>query len=61
MYQDKELFDFSDYPSDSPFHDATNKKGIGKFKDETAFQPIAITEFVGLRAKMYSSGCMSGF
>ena len=52
LYQDKELFDFSDYPTDCAFHDSTNKKVIGKMKDETAFVPI--TEFVGLRSKMYS-------
>ena len=52
MFQHKELFDFSDYPTDCPFHDPTNKKVIGKFKDETASVPIV--EFVGLRSKMYS-------
>ena len=52
LYQHKELFDFSDYPTDCAFHDSTNKKIIGKMKDETAFIPI--TEFVGLRSKMYS-------
>ena len=52
IYNDKPLFDLSDYPKDSPFYDAENKKVIGKFKDETAMKPIV--EFVGLRAKMYS-------
>ena len=52
MYDDKQLFDFSDYPADCSFHDVSNKKVIGKFKDETSFTPI--TEFVGLRSKMYS-------
>ena len=37
---------------DSKFYDQTNKKVIGKYKDETAFIPI--TEFCGLRSKMYS-------
>lgn len=39
-------------PENSPFYDKTNKKVIGKFKDETADQ--IITEFVGLRSKMHS-------
>ena len=56
VYQDfwnkKEMFDNSDYPSNHQFFDATNKKVIGKFKDEAAGIPI--TEFVGLRSKMYS-------
>ena len=56
VYQDfwnkKEMFDNSDYPSNHQFYDSTNKKVIGKFKDEAAGIPI--TEFVGLRSKMYS-------
>jgi len=51
MYDNKELFDFSDYTI-SKFNDNTNKKVIGKFKDETLGKPIK--EFVGLRAKCYS-------
>ena len=52
MYENKEFFDFSDYPEDSQFYNKDNKKVIGKFKDETSFDPIK--EFVGLKAKMYS-------
>ena len=52
FWKDKHLFDNSDYPKDSPFFDSTNKKVIGKFKDEAAGIPIV--EFVGLRSKMYS-------
>ena len=52
FFNDKEKFDFSDYPENSIFHDNTNKKIIGKFKDESCFIPI--TEFVGLRSKMYA-------
>ena len=33
---DRELFDNSDYPSNSEFYFSENKKVIGKFKDETA-------------------------
>ena len=52
FWKDKEMFDNSDYDENSLFHDKTNKKVIGKFKDEAAGIPI--TEFVGLRSKMYS-------
>ena len=49
---DKDKFDNSDYPEGSPYFDKTNKKVIGKFKDEAAGVPIC--EFVGLRSKMHS-------
>ena len=52
FYSDKDLFDNSDYPESSKFHYLDNKKVIGKFKDEAAGDPI--TEFVGLKSKMYS-------
>ena len=52
FWDDKEKFDNSDYPEDSPYYDKTNKKVIGKFKDEAGGVPIV--EFVGLRSKMYS-------
>ena len=34
FYEDKGLFDFSDYPQDSKFFDPANKIVIGKMKDE---------------------------
>ena len=52
FYQDKNLFDFSDYPLNSKFFDSVNKKFIGKMKDE--FKGRIISEFVGLKSKMYS-------
>ena len=52
FWNDKDRFDNSDYSENSPYFDKTNKKVIGKFKDEAAGIPI--TEFVGLRSKMYS-------
>ena len=52
FWKDKDRFDNSHYPESSPFFDKTNKKVIGKFKDEAAGIPII--EFVGLRSKMYS-------
>ena len=52
FWNDKHKFDNSDYPEDSPYYDKTNKKVIGKFKDEAA--GVSICEFIGLRSKMYS-------
>ena len=49
---DKDMFDNSDYPENSPYHYNANKNFIGKFKDEACGVPI--TEFVGLKSKMYS-------
>ena len=52
FYEDNNLFDFSDYLLDSNFFDPVNKKVIGKMKDE--FKGEIISEFVGLKSKMYS-------
>ena len=34
FYEDKDLFDFSDYPQNSKFSDLVKKKVIGKMKGE---------------------------
>lgn len=52
MKPHKQFFDNSEYPENHVFYDKSNKKVIGKFKDETSGDEI--TEFVGLRSKMYS-------
>ena len=52
FWNDKDMFDNSDYPESSPHYCNANKKVIGKFKDETCGIPI--TEFIGLKSKMYS-------
>ena len=52
MLEDKNLYDFSEYPKDHPNYDITNKKVLGKFKDE--MKSLIITEFIGLKPKMYS-------
>ena len=52
FWKDKDMFDNSDYPEDSPYHFNDNKKVIGKFKDQASGVPI--DEFVGLKSKMYS-------
>ena len=52
FYEDKNLFDFSDYRLDLKFFDPVNGKAIGKMKDE--FKGNENNEFVGLKSKMYS-------
>jgi hypothetical protein len=52
MHDSKEHYDFSGFAKDSKFFDETNKKVLGKFKDECDGE--APSEFVGLRPKMYS-------
>ena len=52
LFQDKELFENSDYPKNSEFFFYENKKIIGKMKDEAA--GMVIKEFIGFRSKMYS-------
>ena len=48
----KDQFDFSEYPKDHFLFNETNNKVIGKFKDEA--KGVQITEFVGLKPKLYS-------
>ena len=48
----KDLFDFSNYSKDSNSFGETNKKVVGKMKDE--FGGVIVTKFVGLKSKMYS-------
>ena len=52
FWNDKDMFDNNDYPESSPYYCNVNKKIIGKFTDETCGIPI--TEFIGLKSKMYS-------
>ena len=44
VFKWKGLFDFSNYSKDSKFFDETNKKVIGKMKDE--FGGVIVNEFV---------------
>ena len=46
----EDLFDFSSYSKES--FDETNKKVIGKIKDE--FGGVIVVDFVGLKLKIYS-------
>ena len=52
MLENKNLYDFSNYPINHPNYDITNKKVLVKFKDE--LNNLIITEFIGLKPKMYS-------
>ena len=52
MFENKDKYDFSEYPKDHPNYDISNKKILGKFKDE--MKSLIITEFIGLKPKMYS-------
>ena len=48
----KDLFDFSNYSKDSKFYDESNKKVIGKMKDEMG--GVIIDEFIVLKLKMFA-------
>ena len=52
MFENKDLYDFPEYPTDHPNYSLTNKKVLGKFIDELNSKLIA--EFCALKPKMYS-------
>ena len=52
FFEWKDLFEFSSYSKGSKVFDSTNKKVIGKMRDE--FGGVIIGEFVVLKSKMYS-------
>jgi hypothetical protein len=54
--KNKHLFDLAAFPKDHELYDAANLKVIGKMKIETVEDEKVhyITEFVGLRSKLYS-------
>ena len=52
FWNDKDMFDNSDYPENSPYYCNANKKVIGKLKDEAC--AVLIVKFIGLKSKMYS-------
>ena len=45
-FRDKNLFDFSGYPKHSVYYDGSNKKVLGKMKNE--LNGVKIIEFIGL-------------
>jgi len=53
LNEDSDKYDTSDFNSDNPYGiELKNKKVLDLFKDEMSGKPI--TEFVGLRSKLYS-------
>ena len=51
MFENKDLYDFFEYPTDHHNYSLTNKKVLGKFKDE--LNSKLITELCALKPKMY--------
>ena len=51
-YKDKHLFDFSGYNKNIIYYDDSNKKVLGKMKDE--FNGDKTDKLVGLKSQMYS-------
>ena len=58
FYKCKDLLDFSNYSNGSTFYDDTNKKVIGKMKDE--YGGAIIDQFIGLKSNMYSIKKING-
>ena len=52
MENDRDMYDFSEYPFEHPLFSKDNKKVIGRMKDE--MNSLSLTEFIGLCAKSYS-------
>ena len=52
FFKHKHLFDFNNYSENSKFFEETNKKVIGKMKDESKRK--ITDEFVGLKRKIHS-------
>ena len=52
MYQNKDLFDLSNFPKDSKYFCNDNKKVPGKMKDE--YGGTVIFEYAGTKSKMYA-------
>ena len=55
MYEHRDLFDTSDFPKEHFLYSDVNKKKMGKIKSETGH--MCISEFCGLRSKMYAFSC----
>ena len=58
LFKWKHLFDFTNCSKDSKFFNETNKKIIGKMKDE--FGGVIVDEFVSLKSKLYSMKNIDG-
>jgi len=57
MGENLELFDTSNFDVNHPQYSTSNRRVLGKFKSETG--SMAPSEFIGLRAKMYSLDCQT--
>ena len=55
MAEEIDRFDTSNFEPDHPLYSERNRRVLGKMKCETG--SVAPSEFVGLRAKMYSLKC----
>ena len=51
MYQNKDLFDLSNFPKDSKYFCNDNKKVPGRMKDE--YGGTVILEYTGTKPKLY--------
>ena len=58
FFNNKLLFDLSNYPKDSKFFDTVNEKVIGKMKDVS--EGKINDQFVGLKSKMHSMKNIDG-
>ena len=52
MSEQKQYYDFSEYPKDHFLYNTDNQAVVGLMKDE--YHSKIITEFIGLRSKLYS-------
>jgi hypothetical protein len=55
IYNDRELFDTSNFPKDHYLYTEKNRRVVGKMKSE--FSNIIITRFCGLQSKVYGLEC----
>ena len=46
FWNDKDMFDNSDYPENSPYYCNANKKVIGKFKDEACGVQVLSPKYI---------------
>ena len=52
MSEEKQYYDFSEYPKDNFLYNTDNQAVVGLMKDE--YHSKIITAFIGLRSKLYS-------
>ena len=52
FWNDKDMFNNTNYPENSPYYCNANEKVVGKFEDDACGVPIV--EFISFKSKMYS-------